>query len=150
MLKNLKIGRILVTMMTVVLVAPLFIGTTAQAQDFGQLLAAVEKVEANLKAMIAKESSARQKQIAQLQTQLDQVGQPPQGSSANDEQLVALISEIGVLRAELDQLRADQQVSSRQLVSDGGQDLVTEHPEEQGMRSMRTAMGCEPTMWPSW
>ncbi len=139
MFKNLKIGRTLLAMMTVALVAPLFIGTTAQAQDFGQLLAAVEKVETNLKAMIAKESSARQEAMNELRAELSQrpetSGDPAWQKKISDElatlrtqikelasaqgnqELTDLVNDIEFLRAEILLLKSLAGENREQLAS---------------------------------
>ena len=135
------------------LLAVFIIPAQVSAQDFGQLLEAVDKLEANLKALVEKESAARQSQFANLQAQLDQAPQasgndawkkqllkevailrtqvetmpaPTQsGSGVSDQQLVDLMTEVDVLREEIKLLQETGAASSsEQLVSSGEQDLI--------------------------
>ena len=61
-----SLGGNLLIVAIITILAPLFIGTTVQAQDFGQLLDAVDKLEANLKSLVQEETAAREKAIAEL------------------------------------------------------------------------------------
>ena len=144
----------------VLLLAGMTIPTPVAAQDFGQLLDAVDKLEANLKAMVEKESAARQSQFAKLQAQLDEAPQasadivwkkkllkevaslrtqlenmpePTQAASGmNDQQLVDLTTELDLLREEIKMLQETGASSSEQLVSSGEQDLVLAFGEQSG------------------
>jgi hypothetical protein len=101
-------------MMTVVLVAPLFIGTTAQAQDFGRLLEAIDKIEANLKAKIAKESSARQEAITELRAEMEKSAP---GGAVSNESWTVLMNDIEFLKAEVLLLRSLTGENREQLAS---------------------------------
>ncbi len=108
-------SKALLSIAVVALVVPLFIGTTAQAQDFGQLLAAVEKVEANLKAMIAGESSAREQAMEELRAELGQ--RPETGGAVSSEHWTALMNDIEFLKAEVVLLKGLTGENREQLAS---------------------------------
>jgi hypothetical protein len=88
---------------------------TAMAQDFQQLLNAVDRVEANLKALVEKEASARTADIAKVRKEL--TGQSVVGAPADSNPV------FGQFRRELDSLRAEvgklavarQQLASAEL-----------------------------------
>jgi|GEM_PF-1138831 len=86
-------------------------GTTI-AQDFQQLLNAVDKVEANLKTLVEKEASARSADIAKLRTEL--TGQTVGGAPADINPVFAQFkNELDSLRAEVGKLSvARQQLAS--------------------------------------
>jgi len=107
----------------------------APAQDFNQLLKAVEKIELNLKELVEQEAQARSQELAKLrlemkaistgqtgqdyQTDLDKLAQAieslrlqvqalqtiPPASTEQDADLVSLTSEVAMLRTELSDLR---------------------------------------------
>lgn len=74
-------------------------GGNVYSQDFGQLLAAVDKLEANLKAMVEKESSARATAISELRSEISQT---PSGGAGPWKQLQA---DLKALRAEVQLLK---------------------------------------------
>ncbi len=95
------ISKTLLSIAVVALVAPLFIGTTAQAQDLGVVLDAMQEIEVDLKALIASESSERQKAIEQLRAD---VANLPAGEAAAsgipEAEWAALLNDIEFLKAE--------------------------------------------------
>ncbi|MCX6832325.1 MAG: porin [candidate division Zixibacteria bacterium] len=91
---------------------------TAIAQDFQQLLGAVDRVESNLKALIDKEASARSADIAKLRKELtgQTVGAPADSNPV-----------FGQFRRELDSLRAEVSMlsASRQQLASADPEGVT-------------------------
>jgi hypothetical protein len=84
----------------------------AMAQDFQQLLNAVDKVEANLKSLVEKEATARTAEINKLRQEL---GGRPAGSVASDSNplVIQLRQEFDSLRSEVAKLAT----ATRQLAS---------------------------------
>jgi hypothetical protein len=85
---------------------------TVIAQDFQQLLGAVDRVESNLKALIDKEASARTADIAKLRKEL--TGQTVAGAPVDSNPVFAQFKrELDSLRAEVSKLAvARQQLAS--------------------------------------
>jgi hypothetical protein len=85
---------------------------TAIAQDFQQLLNAVDRVEANLKALVEKEASARAADIAKLRREL--TGQTVAGATADSNPVFAQFKrDLDSLRFEVGKLAvARQQLAS--------------------------------------
>lgn len=82
-------------------------GTTI-AQDFQQLLNAVDRVETNLKALVEKEASARTADIAKLRKEL--TGQTVAGAPADSNPVFAQFKrDLESLRAEVSMLFAERQ-----------------------------------------
>lgn len=96
------------------------------AQDLKQLLGAVDRVEANLKALVEKEASARAADIAKLRKEL--TGQTVAGAPADSNPMFA------EFKRELDSLRAE--VS---LLSAARQQLASADPE--GVTVTRSTSG---------
>jgi hypothetical protein len=125
----------------------------AQAQDFGALLSAVEKIETDLKALVEGESAERAKAIASLRAELAQIEQPAStvdaatisglradmagikqqlarlsamGTKSEDgsSDILSLINEIEYLKAEVTSLKAGANKSDRRLASTGPEGLA--------------------------
>ncbi len=103
--------RYLANIVIVVLLSLTLTGTVI-AQDFQQLLGAVDRVEANLKALVEKEASARAADIAKLRKEL--TGQTVAGVSADSNAVFAQFKrDLDSLRAEVSKLSvARQQLAS--------------------------------------
>ncbi len=93
----------------------LILSGTVIAQDFQQLLNAVDRVESNLKALIDKEASARAADIAKLRKEL--TGQTVAGAPADSNPMFAQFwRELDSLRVEVSKLSAErQQLASADL-----------------------------------
>lgn len=98
-----SVSRSLLVIAIITVMAPLFIGTTVQAQDFGQLLEAVDKLEANLKSLVAQERTAREQAIAELR---DGAGQSLPGLDPAWQKKIS--GELASLRTQIKGLTGDQ------------------------------------------
>lgn len=96
-------------------IAVLATGTAAVAQDFQQLLSAVDRVEANLRALVEKESAARTAEIAKLRKEL--AGQSGAGVESEANPIFAQFQkELDSLRVEVGKLATtNQQIASADL-----------------------------------
>ncbi len=85
----------------------LFMVSVAPAQDFGNLIDAVDKLETTLKAMVESESEARKHEIAELRNIVEQM---PEGTapSGDHSSLTQLALEVKALRADVDRLSSIQ------------------------------------------
>ena len=72
-------------------------------QDFDALLKAVDQVEANLKAMVDKEVTARQQESEKLRTEMKQMQQAP-GVESDNPVLAQMAQEMQTLKAEVARL----------------------------------------------
>lgn len=145
----------LILAISIVLLLVFVVGQAASAQDFGALLEAVEGMETDLKQLVEQEKQQRSKEIAQLQATVDNlngsspsaapvdlsgieaqltklklsveelklaVGQPP----VNDQQIVDLVNEIAVLKAEMAGLETRLEGAQPQLVSTNENDALVQ------------------------
>ena len=76
-------------------------------QDFDALLKAVDKVEANLKALLDKETTARQQESQKLRTEMKQAQQAP-GVASDNPLLAQLALEVQALNLQVERLSAQQ------------------------------------------
>ncbi len=90
----------------VVLVLLLVSQTSLMAQDFNALLQAVDKVEANLKALVEQESTARQQEVQKLRTEMKQT--PATGGAVDNSVLAQMQQELQTLKAEVAKLAAQK------------------------------------------
>lgn len=106
-------------------------GGSANGQDFGQLLDAVDKLEESLKILVVQESQQRDSQIAKLQKQLDAIKKS--GTSSNgleqsntgltESQVMEILSDIEFLKAEVKYARDLMNKNRTQLASLDGDAL---------------------------
>ena len=98
-----RTGCRVIPMVLAVLVLAALVTTPAQAQDFQALLNAVDKLEANLKKMVERESTARQQQIVALQQKIDGIT-PGEGGAIDNTAIEELQKEIIQLKLDLQNL----------------------------------------------
>lgn len=91
------------------------ISPVAYSQDFQVLLEAVDKIDINLKDLIAKESKARAKAIKQLQKQVTASNQSSVNYTEID--LETLVNDVALLKVENERLRELIQNNKKQFVS---------------------------------
>lgn len=94
--------------------------SSVSAQDFGQLLQAVEKMEANLKDLIEEESQNRKQAILALQKNIDQISASGQSGNFTDSDIESIMAHIIELKSE--------NVKLRILVEKYNQGLASIHP----------------------
>lgn len=92
-------------------------GGSANGQDFGQLLDAVDKLEASLKALVGKESADRQLAIKRLEKTMENLRiqlKVPHGTehSLDGIQLDSILSEITTLKLTVANMSANQEAGS--------------------------------------
>ncbi len=97
--------KIFVAVCIVGLVAVMPTGSVP-AQDFGQLLEAVDKIETTLKAMVDKESETRAKEVAQLRELVQQ--NPAVAGPGEQARFTQLVLEVKALRGDVDRLSGAQ------------------------------------------
>lgn len=97
--------RIVAAVCIVTLVAVMPTGSVP-AQDFGQLLEAVDKIETTLKAMVDKESETRAKEVAKLRELVQQ--NPAAAGPGEQARFTQLVLEVKALRGDVDRLSGAQ------------------------------------------
>ena len=108
---------------------------TAQAQDFQQLLNAVDKIEANLKMLVEKEAATRAAEIAKLRTE---VGAQPGASTTNENSpwVIQLRQELDSLRIEVAKLAT----ASKQLASADEQGVTATVPSSTQVEALTAGL----------
>ena len=98
----------------------------ASAQDFDRLLDAVERLEANLKALVQSETAERQAAISQLRTEMKQMKQPTPGAGNQAGPEVAQMQkDIAWLKETMAQLMQKQAEQPGADLGVQGVDMVT-------------------------
>lgn len=99
--------------------------SSVSAQDFGQLLNAVEKMEASLKLMIEEESQNRAKGILALEKKVDQLSVSDKSASGKSENFID--ADFMSVVADIIELKSEN-VRLRKLVEKNNQGLASIHP----------------------
>lgn len=116
-MKNMKLSTRLIAISLLFALTPVIPWQTASAQDFSELLVAIDRIETSLAEMVQRETAIRDQQISELKTSIAGLGGSTVVGGVTAKQLADVMDELMALRVEVSGLERTVDNNAKQLAS---------------------------------